>query len=304
MASSLEQNLSRSLRAILADLPDGARIPDSEQFREVTSGLEYLLPEVLREIHPEWRHESLDGILPLVARKTREDEAEIVGMCILITDQTVTPLYLHLQIDPAADEVSWLECRLGERGKHGMMRTPYNQMSGKRFYALEGNADLIEWVYKVTFGERRSTGQTARPSRLPLAHDHRCNGRMSALLQQVISEMLARNRSYFGAGGPGYYGVEVDNLSPDGSEFDLTLTFKAGVRYCCIEHGCHIPLHNGWLKKVRERLRATGIEDVPPITHRKLHVVVEQGAIVDDLNHNPCSHESRQEYDEGPFHEG
>ena len=28
--------------------------------------------------------------------------------------------------------------------------------------------------------------------------------------------MLARNRSYFGAGGPGYYGVEVGNLSSDG----------------------------------------------------------------------------------------
>jgi hypothetical protein len=49
-------------------------------------------------------------------------------------------------------------------------------------------------------------------------------------LTQVISELMARNKSYFGAGGPGYYGVEVGNLSPDGSEFELTLTFKSGHR--------------------------------------------------------------------------
>jgi hypothetical protein len=139
---------------------------------------------------------------------------------------------------------------------------------------------------------------------LLLAHDHGYDDPMATvLLQQVISEMLARNRSYFGAGGPGYYGVEVEELSPDGTEFDLTLTFKTGVRYCCIEPGCHIPFHNGWLTKVRDRLRAAGIEDVPPMTIRKLHVVVEQGAIVDDLNHNPCQQESRQEYDAGPFRE-
>jgi len=121
--------------------------------------------------------------------------------------------------------------------------------------------------------------------------------------------MLARNRSYFGAGGPGYYGVEVDNLSSDGSEFDLILTFKSGVRYCCIEHGCHIPLYGssescaGWFNEVRDRLRMARIENLPPMTVRKLHVVVEKGAISDGLHHDPCPFKSRLEYDRGPFHE-
>jgi len=44
MASRVEQSISRSLRAILADLPTGASIGDSEQFREVLSGLEFFLP--------------------------------------------------------------------------------------------------------------------------------------------------------------------------------------------------------------------------------------------------------------------
>ena len=128
-------------------------------------------------------------------------------------------------------------------------------------------------------------------------------------LTQVISDMLARNRSYFGAGGPGYYGVEVENLSLDGFTFDLTLTFKSGVRYCCIEHGCHIALYGssqscaGWFKKVRDGLRMAGIDNLSPMTVRKLHVVVEQGAVCDGLHHNPCPFVSRLEYDRGPFHE-
>jgi hypothetical protein len=128
-------------------------------------------------------------------------------------------------------------------------------------------------------------------------------------LTQIIAEMLARNTSYFGTGGAGYYGVEVENLSSHGSEFDLTLTFKSGVRYCCIEYGCHIPLYGsgdkcaGWFREVRDRLRMAGVKNLPPMTIRKLHVVVEQGVISDDLRHNPCSHESRMEYEEGPFHE-
>ena len=128
-------------------------------------------------------------------------------------------------------------------------------------------------------------------------------------LNQVISQMLARNRSYFGAGGPGYYGAEVDNLSSDGSEFDLTLTFKTGVRYCCIEHGCHIALYGsnqscaGWFKKVRDGLKMSGIENLPSMTVRKLHVVVEKGAISDGLPDNLYYQGSTLEYDIGPFHE-
>src|SRR5262245_35932438 len=95
-------------------------------------------------------------------------------------------------------------------------------------------------------------------------------------ITQVISDMLARNRSDFGAGGPGYYGVEVDNLSSDGTEFDLHLTFKSRVRYCWIEHGCHIPLCGssknvaGWFQEVRDRLKEAGIDNLPPMTIRRL----------------------------------
>jgi hypothetical protein len=77
MASKAEQCVSRSLRKILADLPNGASFvgytPDvffSEHLLELFGGLEFFLPEILRRTFPEWEHESLDGFCPLVARKT------------------------------------------------------------------------------------------------------------------------------------------------------------------------------------------------------------------------------------------
>jgi hypothetical protein len=131
---------------------------------------------------------------------------------------------------------------------------------------------------------------------------------LQQVLTQVISEMMARNRSHFGAGGPGYYGVQVDDISQDGSKFNLILTFKSGLRYCCMEHGCHIPLYGsntdaGWFDEVRERLRIAGIKNLPPLAVRKLHVVVEQGAFSGNDPDSSYCYESRLEYSCGPFQE-
>lgn len=158
VASKTEEHISRLLHEILANLPNGASVADSVQFRDVLSGLEYFLPAVIKDRHPEWKYESLDGILPLVARKTGQGEVEIFGECILISDQTLTPLHLRLQVSETGDEVSWLELRLGQLGEHGMVREPYQSptTAAKRVYSLsDGKADTIEWVYKVTFGVRR-----------------------------------------------------------------------------------------------------------------------------------------------------
>ncbi len=156
MASRAEEITSRTLLAILAGLPTGETIDDSEEFRAVLTGLERFLPGVLAEIYSEWTGESLDGLYPHVARKTGEREAEVFGLCCLISDQKLTPFHLYLQLSGSTDEVSWLELRLGERGSHGMVRMSYpaNGMIHKQLHALNGRADTMEWVYKVTFGEK------------------------------------------------------------------------------------------------------------------------------------------------------
>src|SRR4051794_24131919 len=145
MVSVAEQKLSQALRAVLADLTDGASIPDSDQFRVVLTGFQFFLPGVLAEIHREWRGMGLDDVVPVVARRTGDGEAEIFGLCCLISDQTLTPLHLRLQVAAAADEVTWLECRLGEWGPHGMVRKSYTFLTSltRRLWALDGDVDEI-----------------------------------------------------------------------------------------------------------------------------------------------------------------
>lgn len=152
-----EEIIAHSLREILAELPDGGSIGRDKRFDAVLSALGYFLPDVLAEIHHEWRREGIDGVLSLRVRRVSEIEAEIAGHCILISDQTIVPCHLCLQIDRQRDVVSWLELRLGQRGECGMIRSPYDpSASAKLYQLLDQKVDRIHWAYQVTYGERRS----------------------------------------------------------------------------------------------------------------------------------------------------
>jgi hypothetical protein len=164
MISELEQGLSQLLRSVLAEVPIGADIPDSERFRSFLKHLEWWIPSLVGEVHREFPGQALDGILSGVARKTGEGEAEILGLFCFLQDQTWTPFQVHLQVAASTDEISWLECSLGEQGENGMVRTRHRSFAlAKRVHRIErkgGNAsDLCEWTYKVTFGERRAVQQ-------------------------------------------------------------------------------------------------------------------------------------------------
>jgi hypothetical protein len=167
MPSRTEEILSCALWDILAKISIGANIPDTAQFQpDVLVGLEYWLPDIFGEVYPEWNGMTLDGIYPAVTRKTGDGEAEILGQCIFIEDQTLALILLRIQIAPVKDEVSWLECKIGERlvgrpgekGEQGMVRLPYSEKSlnanSRRMLRLDRNVDQIDWVYQVTFGKR------------------------------------------------------------------------------------------------------------------------------------------------------
>ena len=157
MASQSEQIAARAFRMILTNQSSAAQIEDSEELQQALSALDIFVPQVLGEVYPKWRGESLDGIIPVVVRKTADREIEIFGLCFLISDGSLTPIHLRLHIALTLDEVAWLECRLGQKGPKGMIRRPAEDLDAalKRLYLLDGNADLIDWVYKVTFGEKR-----------------------------------------------------------------------------------------------------------------------------------------------------
>ena len=153
MASKLEQALSSSLRAVLNPLLVGAILTESKELGRVLAALEWWVPDLLAEVYPEWETECLDGILPQVARKTGDGELEMLGACIIMSDHSGAAIHLRLQLAAGTDEVSWLELRLGEAGDDGMVRLRWD--SPKQMHALESRVSKINWMYNVTFGDRR-----------------------------------------------------------------------------------------------------------------------------------------------------
>ena len=133
-----------------------AIIDKSDDFRDVLTALEFFLSKLLREAYPNFKDESLDGIYPEAARKTGDDEIEIIGLCVLISDQTLTPLQVRLQLDATDDACSWIECRLGESIAGEMRKAPYSRslVSGK--LQVVERLDSVEWVYRVGYGKRRT----------------------------------------------------------------------------------------------------------------------------------------------------
>ena len=101
-------------------------------------------------------------------------------------------------------------------------------------------------------------------------------------LTRLFADRLARNSPHFGGGGPGYYGVRLENVAPDGSELDLILTLRSGERYCCFELGCHLGVRGTrYWSELRQEMDASGLGDQPLPKIRIIRVVVEDGALVD-----------------------
>ncbi|WP_425396734.1 hypothetical protein [Aeoliella sp.] len=137
-------------------VPIGGELED-EALAQDQIGLSWFIPGVLREVHPEWKYESLDGVLPLVVRRTGPLEMELIGNAILITDQTVVPVHLQLQLDESAERIRWLECRLGENVDGQLKRVPYSSDAWQVRRAMEAvrNLDAIDWFYAVGYGTKR-----------------------------------------------------------------------------------------------------------------------------------------------------
>lgn len=94
--------------------------------------------------------------------------------------------------------------------------------------------------------------------------------------------------------------IAVSGMSADLSEFDVTLTFKTGVAYCCTEYGCFLPLQN---KDVYEEIHAA-VGGEKPITIRSLRAVVEKGVkIKPSRGMSGWTTDEATEYTVGPFHE-
>jgi len=118
------------------------------------SSFQFFLPEVLCEIHGEWRYEGLDDVYPKVFTKTGDREIEFIGVANFITDQTLTPVHFRLQLSANCDRVSWIDLRLGEDTGRGCRREPYKSatVNGTMLHVVE-RLSSIDWYYHVGYGD-------------------------------------------------------------------------------------------------------------------------------------------------------
>lgn len=145
-----EYRLSQSVHTILAGLPVGADVTRYVQSADVPTDLERLIPDLLHGVQ-DWTDEGLDGVLPLLALKTGNREMDLVGHCILISDQSVAPLRVRLRVSRLGTGIEWFECKLGQRGERGMIRSPYGEFPASKqlLAAIAGGVEQIEWAYAV-----------------------------------------------------------------------------------------------------------------------------------------------------------
>jgi hypothetical protein len=99
-------------------------------------------------------------------------------------------------------------------------------------------------------------------------------------LALAFRDVFAANAPYFGGGGPEYYGVDVENVSADGTSLDLVLVFRSGVRYCCFEFICHFSyrLPSTWAR-LRECMNQRGLAHLSLPVIERVRGVVEAGAV-------------------------
>ena len=152
-----EQRVCELLTPLLRSHEVGDSIVPSSGDGYIFSSFEFFLPGVLREIHAEWLHESLDGIYPASFRKTGDREIELIGLALFISDQTLTPLHVRLQLSPDFDCVSWIDLKLGERIDGECRRDPYGsaKVSGAMLH-ITNRLDSVDWYYHVGYGEYQS----------------------------------------------------------------------------------------------------------------------------------------------------
>ena len=146
----LERIAARQVAALLRGRSVGSPLK-VDPTSEICDTLELFIPKLLRRKHPEWERESIDGFFFSSAVKSGEGSAELVGTCILISDQTVTPFAVHLSLSEDGTFRSF-GVRLGEpgQGSLGISGPGYNSPGAKEMLSsLARRLDQVDWVYDV-----------------------------------------------------------------------------------------------------------------------------------------------------------
>ena len=138
------------LAACMNGVAIGSPLPiDSSS--ELSTTLEYLVPQILAQSYAEWRGESLDGFYFSSATRSDDNSALLTGLCILMSDQALTPFTLNLGLSDEA-KLDAVRIRLGEPGggRLGISRWKWGSADVlKNVWALNARLEIIDWVYDI-----------------------------------------------------------------------------------------------------------------------------------------------------------
>jgi hypothetical protein len=149
---SLETKVALELSGLLEPVLVGQAL-NVEPSSDLLYLLELYVPQMLSDSFPEWKQESLDGFFLASARKVSSNAAELVGLCILMSDQTVTPILMHLALAESHNSLASFQVFLGEPGG-GHLRVSGPPCNSQRAHKLLDNLfarlDVICWSYTIT----------------------------------------------------------------------------------------------------------------------------------------------------------
>ncbi|AMV19269.1 hypothetical protein [Planctomyces sp. SH-PL14] len=126
-------------------------------FYAVGSDLEFFVPQVVCEIHPEFGPRPFDGVFCYEMRKTAPLQLSYIGSVIFIDSQRLAAFHTELRVARHADLVDWCLCRVGEVDSRGHMKD-YDYHSGptaKIAQTIINAGPQMRWRWSVEYGERQ-----------------------------------------------------------------------------------------------------------------------------------------------------
>jgi hypothetical protein len=150
--SRLEAIVASELNALIKNISVGSTL-NVEPSANLLSALELYIPQLLSRQYSEWEKESLDGFFLANAQKIGSESAEFSGLCILISDQTVTPVFIGLALTKSRDSIASYQVFLGEPGggRLGISGPPCNSANSHRLLeTINARLSNIHWSYVIT----------------------------------------------------------------------------------------------------------------------------------------------------------
>jgi hypothetical protein len=151
----LDTKVARELDTVLngADVGSDFEVQPSNDLLYL---LELYIPNLLSRRYPIWEQESLDGFFLAYARKIGLGTAELAGICILISDQTVTPVLIRLTLNSSCDSIQSYQVFLGESGdgRLGISGPLCNSPRAQKLLDTIGTRlSTIRWSYALASDE-------------------------------------------------------------------------------------------------------------------------------------------------------